>query len=281
MVAEPIVNDADGAHVKVATLSILAVLLVSPAYADNASLTERGEYLVKVAACRGCHTPRDAGAAALSGGTRFGNGPSAVVAPNITPDAETGIGSWSEQQIITAIRQGLRPDGTHIRPPMPQAAYRTMSDRDAEAIAAFLKSVPPVHNAVAQAATEARPPQHNQPSSAVVPDAPAGDAVARGRYIANSLAHCTECHDRSPEAATQTSNETAHVFRGPWGAVAAPDITAAVLARFTDAELAGIITKGVRPDGSTLVGPMPIAGYASLTSDDLAAVIAYLRDPAH
>lgn len=269
-------------YVKFVALFILAVLLLNGARADAATPTERGQYLVTIAACRGCHTPRDAGAPALSGGTRFGNGPAAVSAPNITPDVETGIGSWSDQQIVTAIRQGVRPDGTRIRPPMPQAAYRFMSDQDSEAIAAFLKSVPPVHHDVARSAAQGPTPERDQPAPAVSSDIATGDAVERGRYIVTAITHCTECHARQPEpaaAAGEGSGETEHVFRGPWGVVAAPEITTAALTQFSDAELGTIISKGVRPDGSRLVGPMPVAGYASLTADDLASVIAYLRSP--
>lgn len=269
-------------NIKAAVL-LLAVLLVKDARADAASPTARGEYLVTVAACRGCHTPKDAGASPFSGGTRFGGGPSAVAAANITPDVETGIGSWSSQQIIAAIRQGVRPDGTRIRPPMPQAAYRLMSDQDAEAIAIFLKSVPPVHHDVSRTAALGPSREPDQPVFADSSHMATDEPVARGRYIVTALTHCTECHERRSDPApdaVQHSGETAHVFRGPWGIVAAPNIAPAALMRFSDAELGTILIKGVRPDGSTLVGPMPVTAYAGLTSEDLTAVIAYLRSSA-
>src|SRR5690348_2158464 len=104
-------------------LACLAALSVAAASAED--LRARGEYLVKtIAACGNCHTPKDANGRAiagkeLSGGLEFDIPPAHVVTPNITPDKETGIGKWSEGQILTALRDGKRPDGTIIGPPMP------------------------------------------------------------------------------------------------------------------------------------------------------------------
>lgn len=239
-------------------------------------LVERGGYLVNVAACRSCHTPKEPSALPLSGGTRYGSDRAAVFAPNITPDIETGIGTWSKQQIIDAIRRGIRPDGSHISPPMPQEAYKAMSDEDAEAIALYLKSVPPVLHSVPRT-TPADLPSRSDRSLPVPEQQASADAFVRGRYIVTAFAHCTECHRQT--APNPDVDQKDRIFRGPWGVVAAPNIAPDALQPYTDAELATIITKGVRPDGSSLVGPMPVAAYAGLKPDDLAAVIAYLRQP--
>jgi hypothetical protein len=76
-----------------------------------------------------------------------------AVVPNITPDPETGIGRWTDAQIATAIREGRRPDGSIIGPPMPIALYRGLSDRDLMAIVTYLRTVPPKRNAVTQRST--------------------------------------------------------------------------------------------------------------------------------
>jgi mono/diheme cytochrome c family protein len=257
-----------------------AALIAGGTIVHAETAVERGHYLVNaVAACRSCHTPKDPSAIPLSGGARFGSGQALVFSPNITPDIETGIGSWSKQQMITAIRQGIRPDGSHIGPPMPQGAYKFMSDADAEAIAAYLESIPPVHHSVPRKSSEDRSPSPEQPSPVA---APADDAISRGRYIVTALTHCFECHERgSGTSATsaQGPDQKDHLFRGPWGVVAAPSIAPEALGAYTDTQLTTLIIAGVRPDGSSLIGPMPIAAYVGLKPDDLAAIIAYLRNP--
>src|SRR5205823_3432083 len=139
--------------------ALAMALLAMPATGAVAETpVERGRYLVTtIAACGNCHTPRDAtkkpvARGELSGGFEFEDpGLGQIVGTNITPDAETGIGQWSEAEIVTALRDGKRPDGTLIRPPMPIPVYRQLSDNDAAAIAAYLKSVKPVRNKVGKA----------------------------------------------------------------------------------------------------------------------------------
>src|SRR6059058_5525208 len=136
-----------------------ALFLLPPSIGAVAETpVERGRYLVTtIAACGNCHTPRNAdkkpvAGRELSGGFEFEEpGLGQIVGTNITPDAETGIGQWSEAEIVTALRDGKRPDGTLIRPPMPIPVYRQLSDNDAAAIAAYLKSVKPVRNKIGEA----------------------------------------------------------------------------------------------------------------------------------
>src|SRR5437588_13110797 len=117
---------------------------------------ERGAYLVNaVAVCGNCHTLHDAAntpiaGMELAGGREFDIEAGHIVGPNITPDRETGIGNWSVGQIVYALRNGKRPDGTIIGPPMSIELYRQLSDRDAEAIAVHLKSLKPVRHQVAR-----------------------------------------------------------------------------------------------------------------------------------
>jgi mono/diheme cytochrome c family protein len=111
----------------------------------------RGRYLVTVAGCNDCHTPGYLYGVAdttrmLSGSEVGWQGPWGVsYARNLTPDSTTGIGTWTSQQIVTAIRTGQRPDGSHILlPPMPWPDFSHLTDKDAYAIAAYLKSIPAV-----------------------------------------------------------------------------------------------------------------------------------------
>lgn len=123
--------------------------------AANDAQLQRGKYLVTIAGCSDCHTPGGmAGAADMTrylGGSDTGfsiPGVGVVVGQNLTPDKETGIGAWSEDQIVAALRTGKRPDGSELSGVMPYAAFAHLTDEDARAIAAFLKSLPPVKNKV-------------------------------------------------------------------------------------------------------------------------------------
>jgi mono/diheme cytochrome c family protein len=128
--------------------------LASPASADDAQIA-RGRYLVTIAGCSDCHTP---GALLGSpdmkrylGGSDVGfaiPGAGVFVGQNLTPDKETGLGKWTDGQIITAFRTGKTPDGRELSPVMPYPALSHLSDADAQAIVAFLKSLAPVTNQV-------------------------------------------------------------------------------------------------------------------------------------
>lgn len=243
---------------------------------------ERGAYLVNtLAACADCHTPKSPSGLGppLSGGSKFGTAEAPVYAPNITPDRRTGIGAWTDRQIVDALRLGLRPDGSRIGAPMPQTAYRFMSDSDADAIVAYLREVQPVSHPVPASSHKMNPPNTEIASPPrVVIDSE--DLVARGRYIATALSHCTACHTPVPLSAPDALkhlDEGGRVFHTAKGTVVAPGIRAKDVTALTDNALAMFITKGVGPDGRKLEGPMPIRSYAGYRPSDLSALIAFLR----
>lgn len=125
------------------------------ASAADRQLVERGRYLATIGSCTDCHTPGHflgkPDATRHLGGSEVGfEIPRLGVfyGPNLTPDDATGLGRWSERDIITAIRTGKRPDGRVLAPIMPWAALAELTDNDAKAIAAYLKSLPPVSNKV-------------------------------------------------------------------------------------------------------------------------------------
>lgn len=150
---------------------------------SRAERIERGRYLTTLMSCVDCHTPGTFYGAPdydrhLSGSELAWVGPWGVTFPrNLTPDVETGIGSWSEDDIVKAIRAGQRPDGSAIKPPMPWFNYVSMSDEDAYAIAAYLKSLPPVKHRV----PDALPPGalYDGPAFSL-PAPPAWDAPREG-----------------------------------------------------------------------------------------------------
>ncbi|MGX5734486.1 c-type cytochrome [Bosea thiooxidans] len=115
----------------------------------------RGEYLASIMDCGGCHTPGiflgRPDAKRILAGSEVGfhiPGLGVFFPPNLTPDRETGLGSWSEADIVKAVREGTRPDGRTLAPAMPYKSYGRLSDADAFALAAYLKSLKPIPNRV-------------------------------------------------------------------------------------------------------------------------------------
>ncbi|MDA0787304.1 MAG: c-type cytochrome, partial [Proteobacteria bacterium] len=135
-------------------LALLGTVGFSATSASAETLLERGTYLMQsVVACGNCHTPKgpngDIPGMELAGMAPFEKNPGFDAnAPNITQDKETGIGSWTDAQIVVSIREGKRPDGSIIGPPMPIGLYRGMSDWDVQAIVTYLRTVRPIKNAI-------------------------------------------------------------------------------------------------------------------------------------
>lgn len=268
--------------------TLLAVLLppAARAQAPDLALLERGRYLVEVvAACGNCHTPMGASGPlpgrSLAGGMLFDEPPFRAVASNITPDPETGIGRWTDAELGRAIREGIRPDGSLIGPPMPFAWYRGLADRDVAAMVAFLRTVPPVRNAVERSTYRIPlPPAYGPPVGAVA--APADTPVSRGAYLAGPVAHCMECHTPMlPDGRHDLARLGAGGmgFPGPWGVSVARNLTphASGLGGWTDAQIIRAITEGVSADGRRLAPPMAFAAYRHMAPSDLADLVAYLR----
>jgi len=273
-----------------AVVAVLAVLAASNVAAAGSAaaetLLERGTYLMRsIVACGNCHTPKgpegEIPDMELAGWEGFLVAPEFTAsAPNITPDPETGIGGWSDADLIRAIREGVRPDGSIIGPPMPITMYRGLSDRDAKAIVAYLRQVEPIRNTVAP--SEYRiplPPSYGPPVDHVA-DVPRGDKVAYGAYLAGPAGHCVECHSpMGPKGPDVENNLGAGglEFPGPWGVTVSANITPTELGQHSDAEIKRMIAEGIRPDGSRMMPPMAFSYYANIRDEDLNAIIAYLR----
>jgi mono/diheme cytochrome c family protein len=134
-----------------ATLALAATPVLVQADRD----LQRGDYLARIMDCAGCHTP---GALAGKPDQSRNLAGSAIgfqipelgyfYPPNLTPDGQTGLGAWSEADIVRAVRTGVRPDGRVLAPVMPWNSYAALTDADARALARYLKSLRPIHNAV-------------------------------------------------------------------------------------------------------------------------------------
>lgn len=274
-------------------MAAIISLIGVPAQAQqsqNSALLERGRYLVEDAsACGLCHTPRGADGRAvpgkaLSGGRVMANDQYRAVVPNITVDPETGLGRWSDLEIGTAIRDGRRPDGSLIGPPMPMEFYRGFSDRDVAAIVLYLRTAPAVRNAVERSTYPSALVPYGPPVTGV-PDPPADDPVKRGAYLAGPVAHCLYCHtpplpgDRRDWSRKGAGGQLLH---GPWGVVVGRNITSSKefgIGDWTDEEIIGAVTRSISRDGRQLAGPMSsrAPGWARLTDHDLHDLIAFLR----
>lgn len=131
----------------------LVLLLAGPAYAEGDD--DRGAYLAKIMDCSGCHTPgamsgKPDPARLLAGGALGFEVPELGIffPPNLTADVDTGLGRWSVDDIVRAVREGVRPDGRQLAPAMPWHAYAALTDADADALAVYIKGLPAVANQV-------------------------------------------------------------------------------------------------------------------------------------
>jgi mono/diheme cytochrome c family protein len=249
---------------------------------------ERGNYLVNtVLTCGNCHTPKGPPQAVagkdFSGGLSWDEPPFQVTAPNITQDKATGIGNYTDAQLKTVLRKGIKSNGVPVAMVMPSGFYEIMTERDLNAVIAYLKTVKPVGNKVPDPVYK-MPQGHPIPPGGDKPftDAMMSDKVKKGFYLA-TVAHCMECHTPFGQRGRDFEGKYGAggaEFPGPWGVSHSRNITSSKtkgIGAWTDAEIKRAITQGVSKDGSKLKPPMGFEYYAKMTDADLDAVIAYLR----
>ncbi len=258
------------------------------------ALLARGEYLARAGNCMGCHTAR--GGAPYAGGraipTPFGN----VFAPNLTPDAATGLGAWSETDFWAALHNGRSKNGRLLTPAFPYTNYALVTRADADALFAYLRSLPAV--ASPARAHELRFPYNTQAALAVwralyfrpaVYRDEAGRSAEwnRGAYLSQGLGHCNACHGaRNSLGATDGPAEFSGAMLGSpaWYAPSLHDPAEAGVAAWSPQALRQWLKTG-RNDRATALGPMSevILGSTQHLSDaDLAALATYLQSlPQH
>ncbi len=259
--------------------------------ADDA-LLERGTYLVEtITACGNCHSPKDPLTAELVEGMDYAGSfmvhedNFTAYAPNITMDIETGIGGWTDDEIMVAIRDGFRPDRSLVRPPMPIPFYRSISDYDARAIVAYLRTIKPVKNAVPESEYRMTLPPNYGPKVGVIPEVSKDDPAAYGKYVTHTLGHCTGCHTPRDNGKLDFSrtNIGGRIFDNIYGLgfiAVSMNITphpVAGIGEWSDDEIKRAITKGVSRNGRKLAGVMAFPYYANLSEEDLDAIVTYLR----
>ncbi|MBC5768566.1 c-type cytochrome [Ramlibacter albus] len=246
---------------------------------------ERGKYLVEgVMACGHCHAARVNGerkpALGLAGGIALPEPTYRAFAPNITPDPETGIGKWSDAELGRAIREGIRPDGSVIGPPMPFDSYRAISDDDLRAIVVYLRAQPAVRNDVPKSVYPEQLKPYGPPLAKVSGPDPR-DRIATGKYLVE-LAHCMGCHtprDEKGMALKQFTGAGGQLLKRPYGDSLSRNLTPheSGLRDWTQAQFAAALRENVSPQGIKYKPVMPTAAYGTIADADIAAMLAYLR----
>ena len=280
---------------------VLARPLMRPAPVMDAAPTPkrlaRGEYLAH--GCLDCHSKRDfkryAGPVVPPLGAHgycFDRGvavPGVVCPPNITPDRETGIGAWTDGEIIRAMREGVSRDGRPLFPAMPYEDLAKMSDEDALSIVAYLRTLP-------AASYKAPPPKLDfplpivirflpKPLSGAVAAPPPTDRMAYGRYLTTTMG-CSACHNGADAQMTPIPGREwagGNEFRGPWGTVRSANLSphSTGLSDKTKENFIGLFRAFGSVEGELQEGSpntvMPWPAYNKLTDDDLGIIYDYIR----
>jgi cytochrome c2 len=253
----------------------------------------RGKYLFTAAAgCIDCHSQHDANQAnwPVIPGTE-GSGeifplkglPGDVVAPNITPDPDTGIGKWTDDEIARAIREGVDKDGRALFNLMPYEHYRTMSDEDLASVIVYVRTLPAVRHElpVTQLIFPVKYLIRSvpEPVTSPVPPPDSSTPVSRGTYLAN-IAACSDCHTPQVKGQPIVGMNFAggFVLAGPWGSVASANITpdASGISYYDEKLFTDVMRTGM-VHARKLSAIMPTETYGGMTDQDLSDVFAYLK----
>jgi mono/diheme cytochrome c family protein len=252
------------------------------------TMVQKGEYLATAGDCISCHTAN--GGKPFAGGYRLNTPFGYLLAPNITPDPETGIGSWTADDFYRAMHDGVNRRGQDMYPAMPYVFYTRVTRADSDAIYAYLRTLAPVRNEVDidhlrfpfnQRFTMAGWRELFFDEGTFKPDPTASDSWNRGAYLVEGLGHCSSCH--SPRDA-MGGIERRHEYTGAeidgWFA---PNLSSNLhvgLGSWTADEIATYLKTGARKGHTTTFGPMAEVVHNStskLTDADLAAMAQYLK----
>ena len=260
----------------------------APAALAGESAVTRGEYLAKAADCVVCHTAH--GGQPFAGGLAFPLPFGTIYATNITPDSQTGIGAYTDQQFLDAVRRGVRRDGARLYPAMPYGSYAYKTDSDVLAIKAYLFALKPV-SAPNRASTLGFP--FNQRFLMAVwsglfntnerfrPDTSQSPEWNRGAYLAEALEHCGECHTpRNLAYALDERRKFGGAIIGGWHAYNISADRSTGIGAWSDDELIRYLAGGHAAGRGSASGPMGEVVEASLSQldpADIRALAVYVR----
>ena len=266
-------------------------MLPVPSLSATAEEASQGAYLANAAGCEDCHTDRGHGGQPYAGGRALATPFGTFYSPNITPDPETGIGRWSDEQFLRALRDGVRPDGANYFPVFPYPSFTKIADADARAIKAYLFSLPAVRQAN-------RAHDISFPISwrflqngwkllffSPGPFRPAperSETYNRGAYLVTALAHCGECHTpRNWFGAMEPDRFLAGNPDGPDGKTV-PNITPdpeTGIGNWSEEDITTLLKTGQTPEFDFVGGAMGevVRNTSRLDDSDRRAIAVYLK----
>ncbi len=267
-------------HPVFATVALVVVIVAlgAPAFAAGPTGdTTRGQYLFHVNGGCGCHT--DVFGHAI-GGETFAGPFGAVYSKNITPDQATGIGKWTTDQIIAAMRTGKDDEGTQLFPAMPYPSFSGLADQDVADLVAYVMTLPAVEHEIPKDALKGPVPPFTAPAPA--PKVAPTTGVDRGKYLVSAIAICSDCH--TPMKPDGSPDMTMFLAGGliPGASVAA-NITSdddTGIGKWTAEQIAHELRTGQRPDGTLverLMREQVQGGYQNLTEADAMDIAAFIK----
>ncbi|NCT56919.1 MAG: c-type cytochrome [Legionella sp.] len=262
----------------------------TPAEGDKAEQIKRGEYLAKMGDCLACHTDAANGGQTFAGGLSIATPFGTFYSPNITPDVETGIGSWTQEDFIRALKEGRNPKGQNYFPVFPYVYFANISDKDAGDLYTYFMSIPAVERKNTPLPFPFNVPGSRlslwgwkmlffYPEERLKEDPKQSDEWNRGRYIVDGPGHCSMCHTPlNPLGAPKKQYYlTGGFIDGYW----APNITKLGIETATNQELIDVFVKNeLINHAGPVAGPMAEVNHNSLrylTREDHLAIATYLR----
>ncbi len=262
--------------------------VAAPALAGITGDAGRGAALFSVAGCASCHTAPGAetgeGPPVLSGGQAFETRYGTFHAPNISP-GPAGVGEWSEADLVSAMARGVAAGGAHLYPALPYTSYENAELQDLADIAAHLRTLPA--SDAASRPNEIRFPFGFRPLLGAwkvlhagrgwVLEDPASEEIARGRYLAEALAHCGQCHTPRTGLGAMDNDRWLQGAPNPDGEGRIPGLAPNQL-DWSEGDIAAYLRTGLTPDYDSAGGQMVavIENLGVLSDGDIAAIAAYL-----
>jgi mono/diheme cytochrome c family protein len=271
------------------TIRLVIYALAFTSFSVTAQSSDKnGEYLTLAGDCISCHTAP--GGKPYAGGLKMQTPFGYLLSPNITPDVETGIGSWSKDDFARALHDGINKKGQDLYPAMPFTSYTKVTRADVDAIYDYLRTLQPVSNAVKVNQLDF---PFNIRSSMMVwrelffkrgffkPDPKQSDVWNRGAYLVEGLEHCSACHSpRNMMGAIKPSKEFTGAVIDGWYALNLTSDPITGLGKWSTQEIANYLKTGKNPDKTTAFGPMEEVVHNStshLKDSDLIAMATYLK----
>ncbi len=269
-----------------------ALILVAALASAEEPMIERGEYLIDAGGCVDCHTEEGDETTPLAGGRAIHSPFGTFYSPNITPDVETGIGAWSDDDFTKALWDGVGPEGDHYYPAFPYTSYTGVSRDDLLAMKAYLFSLDPVERETADhelawyistrlAAGAWK--LKNFDSERFAPDPDQSEQWNRGAYLVRHLGHCGECHTpRGSLGGLKHDQELAGNPDGPDNEKI-PNITPNSddgIGKWSASDIEYFLEIGMLPDGDfvgSTMGAVIDNNTGKLTKEDRVAIVTYLK----